>query len=105
MPSPPPSETTSRSRFVVGCMTGTSLDGLDAALVEIVGEGATIRFADDAADEGDPTVILASGSEDNPIRDVAIRGLTSSIADSTQAIQSAIDEASAAGGRVLVPPN
>ena len=44
--------------------------------VEIVGEGATIRFADNAAGEGDPTVILASGSEDNPIRDVAIRGLT-----------------------------
>jgi hypothetical protein len=44
--------------------------------VEIVGAGATIRFSDDAAGEGDPTVILASGSEDNPIHDVAIRGLT-----------------------------
>ena len=27
------------TRFVVGCMTGTSLDGLDASLVEITGQG------------------------------------------------------------------
>lgn len=35
-----------RTRFIVGCMTGTSLDGLDAALVEIRGEGLgiTARF-------------------------------------------------------------
>lgn len=32
-----------RTRLVVGCMTGTSLDGLDAALVEIRGEGLAMR--------------------------------------------------------------
>lgn len=32
-----------RTRLVVGCMTGTSLDGLDAALVAVEGEGLGMR--------------------------------------------------------------
>ncbi|MEX0653242.1 MAG: anhydro-N-acetylmuramic acid kinase [Phycisphaeraceae bacterium] len=38
---------TSASRWVAGCMTGTSLDGLDVALAEIAGHGRamTARFA------------------------------------------------------------
>lgn len=31
------------TRFIIGCMTGTSLDGIDAALVSIVGHGMAIR--------------------------------------------------------------
>ncbi len=30
-------------RLIAGCMTGTSLDGLDAALVEVTGEGLGVR--------------------------------------------------------------
>lgn len=33
----------SQVRLIAGCMTGTSLDGLDAALVEVTGEGLGIR--------------------------------------------------------------
>ncbi len=33
----------SKVRHIIGCMTGTSLDGLDAALVRIVGEGLTLK--------------------------------------------------------------
>jgi anhydro-N-acetylmuramic acid kinase len=33
----------SQVRLIVGCMTGTSLDGLDAALVEVTGEGLGIQ--------------------------------------------------------------
>jgi len=34
------------SRFIIGCMTGTSLDGLDAALIEVTGSGLamSVRF-------------------------------------------------------------
>jgi 1,6-anhydro-N-acetylmuramate kinase len=32
-----------RTRWVAGCMTGTSLDGLDAALVEVEGSGLEVR--------------------------------------------------------------
>ncbi len=47
-----------------------------ASGIELVGEGATIRFADNANGEDEPTVILVSGSEENPIRDVVLSGLT-----------------------------
>jgi 1,6-anhydro-N-acetylmuramate kinase len=32
-----------RTRYIVGCMSGTSLDGLDAVLAEVKGEGLGIR--------------------------------------------------------------
>jgi 1,6-anhydro-N-acetylmuramate kinase len=34
--------TSDRTRFIVGCMTGTSLDGLDAALVKVTGRGRSV---------------------------------------------------------------
>ena len=36
----------SNSRLYVGCMTGTSVDGLDLALIEVGGDGTTIVAAD-----------------------------------------------------------
>lgn len=33
----------SHVRLIAGCMTGTSLDGLDAALVQVAGEGLNIK--------------------------------------------------------------
>ncbi len=33
----------SKVRLIAGCMTGTSLDGLDAALVEVTGEGLSMK--------------------------------------------------------------
>lgn len=41
LPDPPPSA--EGVRRVIGCMTGTSLDGLDCALVEISGHGLSMR--------------------------------------------------------------
>jgi anhydro-N-acetylmuramic acid kinase len=38
-----PSSEQSRKRLVAGCMTGTSLDGLDAALTEITGTGLEMK--------------------------------------------------------------
>lgn len=32
-----------RTRIIAGCMTGTSLDGLDVALVKIIGEGLSMK--------------------------------------------------------------
>ncbi len=34
-----------RTKWVIGCMTGTSMDGLDMALVKITGEGLAMRAA------------------------------------------------------------
>ena len=31
-----------KPRWIAGCMTGTSLDGLDAAMVEVTGSGLEI---------------------------------------------------------------
>ena len=36
----------SNSRLYVGCMTDTSVDGLDLALIEVGGDGTTIVAAD-----------------------------------------------------------
>ena len=47
-----------------------------ASDIELVGEGATILFADHSAGDDEPTVILASGKENKLIRNVVIRGLT-----------------------------
>ncbi|QDU35473.1 Anhydro-N-acetylmuramic acid kinase [Poriferisphaera corsica] len=38
-----PAGMSDKVRYIVGCMTGTSLDGLDAALVRVVGEGMWMR--------------------------------------------------------------
>ena len=37
-------------RFIIGCMSGTSLDGLDAALIQISGTGPSLRAGFIAAD-------------------------------------------------------
>lgn len=60
-------------RYVIGCMTGTSLDGLDAALVEIRGRGLAMSVrllgwqALDLGDLREPLMHLANGNAAPPL--------------------------------------
>ena len=75
MTSPPP-------RLVAGCMTGTSIDSLDAALVEITGRGLEMkaRFVRGVARPlGALTPRLRALAEQHPIAGSDIERLTRAI--------------------------
>lgn len=65
---------TKRKRHIIGCMTGTSLDGLDVVLAEVVGGGRQITAkyigmaSRDLSELGDELSYFACGNPAEPIR-------------------------------------